>query len=198
MKRLYIAFVIIIFGATSAFSQAFWTVSYDIGLPMGEFADFIGKPSFRGFTVNGNGYLTDNITLGGTFHWSGYYEHLDRDTYPVDQGHLTSEIWKKAYFVPLTFNARYMFKPEASVQPYLGLGLGAYHVEQSTQAGLYQSTQKNWKFGLAPDAGVYFPFGVSDWGLTVKATYNAIFYNVADINTLSYIYFSVGIGIYAW
>lgn len=198
MKKLYITLVVVLMGASSAFSQAFWTVSYDIGVPIGEFGKFMGEPSFRGFSVNGNGYLTDNITLGGTFHWSGFYEHLDRDTYQLDDGALTSEIWKKAYFSTLTFNARYMFKPEGAIQPYVGLGMGGYHVEQSTQAGKYISTSKNWKFGLTPDAGVYFPFGVSDWGLNVKATYNAIFYNVNDINTLSYLYFSVGVGIYAW
>ena len=158
----------------------------------------MGKSSFRGFSVNGNGYLTDNITLGGTFHWSGYYEHLNRDTYPVENGDLTSEIWKKVYFAPLTFNARYMIKPEGPIRPYVGLGMGAYHVEQSIQAGSYQKTHKNWKFGLAPDAGVFIPFGVNDWGLNIKATYNAIFYNVADINTLQNLSFSIGLGFYAW
>jgi opacity protein-like surface antigen len=198
MKKIYIALFIILFGASSGFSQAFWTVSYDIGLPVGEFADFIPKASFRGFSINGNGYLTDNITLGGTFHWSGYYEHLDRDTYQLEDGALTSEIWKKTYFSVFTFNARYMFKPEGSISPYVGLGMGPYHVEQSTQAGAYISTSKNWKFGLTPDAGVFLPFGGSDWGLNVRATYNAVFYNLNDINTLSYFHFSVGVGWYAW
>jgi len=66
MKKLYITLVVVLMGASSAFSQAFWTVSYDIGVPIGEFGKFMGEPSFRGFSVNGNGYLTDNITLGRT------------------------------------------------------------------------------------------------------------------------------------
>ncbi len=198
MKKIYITFLIALFGISSGFSQAFWTVNYDIGVPLGDFSDFISKASFRGFSVNGNAYLTDNVTLGGTFHWSGYYEHFDRTTYPLDDGAVTSEVWKKMYFAPITFNARYIIKPPGAVQPYVGLGMGAYFVEQSTQAGRYITNPKNWKFGLSPDAGVYIPFGISDWGLNIKATYNAIFYNVADINTLSYLYFSVGIGVYSW
>ena len=198
MKKIYITILIAVFGVSAGFSQGFWTVSYDMGIPVGDFSDFISKTSFRGFSINGNAYFTDNVTLGGTFHWSGFYEHFNRDTYELEDGALTSEIWKKMYFTTFLFNAKYMFKPEGTIQPYIGIGMGPYYIEESTQAGSYISTPKNWKFGLAPDLGIYVPLGMSDWGLNVKATYNSIFYNVGDMNTLSYLYFSVGIGIYSW
>jgi len=198
MKKIYITLILAIFGISGAFSKAFWTINYDMGVPMGAFSDYISKSSFRGFSINGNKYINDNITLGGTYSWSAYREHLPRNTYELDDGALTSEIWKKMYINTFLFNARYMFKPEASLQPYVGLGMGAYHVEQNTQAGRYISIPKNWKFGLAPEVGLFVPIGVSDWGLNVKATYNAIFYNVEDINTLTNLQFSVGVGIYSW
>ncbi|HEC42649.1 MAG TPA: hypothetical protein ENI20_07465 [Bacteroides sp.] len=199
MKKIYIAIIVAMFGVTSAWSQAFWTVNYDMGVPLGDFSEYIGEPSWRGFSINGNGYLTDNILLGGSYHWSGFYEHNQRDTYQRDNGALTSEVWKKMYFSNFLFNASYMFIPEGKFQPYLGIGMGAYHVEQNTQAGRYATVSKNWKFGFSPQAGLYMPFGgFNDWGINVKATYNSIFYNVGDINTLSYLSVSVGIGFYAW
>jgi hypothetical protein len=169
-----------------------------MGIPLGEFSDFISEPGWRGFSIRGNGYLNDKLLLGGSYHWSGFREYNPRQTYEFDGGAVTGEIWKKAYFNNFNFNVTYMFMPEAAVQPYAGAGMGAYHIEQSTQLGKYASIPKNWKFGMAPTAGVYIPIGMADWGFSIQATYNHIFYNIGNINNLGYFSISAGIGIYAW
>jgi opacity protein-like surface antigen len=198
MKKIFLILSIAGTATLSTFGQGLWSVSYDMGVPLGDFSDFIAKASFRGFSINGNYFVTDNITVGGTFHWSGYHEHIPRSTYQPEDGSVTGEVWKNMYFVPLLINARYILGAAGQVQPYGGIGMGPCYVEQSTQVGSYADSPRNWKFGLAPEAGVFIPFGGRDMGLNLKATYNAVFYNIGDISTLSYLQFSVGFGIYSW
>jgi outer membrane protein len=198
MKKAIIVLAMAVIGGSSGFSQNVWTLNYEIGLPVGEMSDFISKTSFRGFSVNGNSYINDNISLGGTFQWNTFYEKYPRDTYELPDGAVTSTVWAKMYVIPLIFNTRYNFMPNGTFQPYAGLGLGAYYIEQETQVGIYIDRPKNWRFGLQPELGLYYPFGMSDFGIFARAAYNHVFYNVGDIKNLGYLSFSVGLAIFGF
>jgi hypothetical protein len=99
MKKAIIIFALAVFSGTALFAQNVWTVNYDIGLPLGSMADYISKPSFRGFSINGNTYVTDNLSVGGTMHWNAYYEKYPRDTYELPDGAVTSTVWAKMYIM---------------------------------------------------------------------------------------------------
>ena len=200
MKKAIIILALAVLGGTSAFSQNVWTINYDIGLPLGAMTDYISKTSFRGFSINGNAYVTDKVSLGGTFQWNTFYEKYTRDTYELADGAITSTVWAKMYTMPLLFNARYNFKPEGTIRPYVGLGTGAYYIQQESQVGMFIENLKNWRFGLAPEAGLYYPLGMSDLGLHAKVTYNYVFYNnVRPINNdLGYLNFSIGLSFHSW
>jgi len=45
MKKIYITLILAVFGISGAFSQAFWTINYDMAVPMGAFSDYISKSS---------------------------------------------------------------------------------------------------------------------------------------------------------
>jgi hypothetical protein len=126
MKKAIIILAFAVFGGTIALSQNIWTVNYDIGIPLGGMTDYTSKTSFRGFSVNGNSYISDKVTLGGTFQWNAFYEKYPRDTYQLPDGAINSTVWAKLYVMPLLVNARYNFKPEGTFRPYVGLGTEAY------------------------------------------------------------------------
>jgi outer membrane protein len=199
MRKAIIIIVLAVFSGTAGFAQNIWTINYDIGIPMGEMGDFISKTSWRGFSINGQSYISDKITLGGTFQWSAFYEKYPRNTYELPDGAVTSTVWSKMYVMPLLVNARYNFKPEGTFRPYVGLGTGAYYIEQETQVGLYVDSPKNWRFGLAPELGLYYPFGMSDLALHVKVAYNHVFYNVDPIGSnLGFLDISIGLAFFSW
>ncbi len=105
--------------------------------------DYVSKTSWRGFSINGQSYITDKVTLGGTMQWNAFYEKYPRDTYELPDGAVTSTVWAKMYVMPLLVNARYNFKPEGTFRPYVGLGTGAYYIQQETQVGyVYGFTQE--------------------------------------------------------
>jgi outer membrane protein W len=199
MKKAIIIVTLAVIVGSASFAQNVWTVNYDIGIPLGSMTDYVSKASFRGFSVNGNTYITDKITVGGTIHWSAYYEKYPRDTYELPDGAITSTVWAKAYTMPLLVNVRYNFKPEGTIRPYVGLATGAYYIQQETQIGLFTDKRDNWRWGLTPEVGLYYPFGLSDFGLHARVGYNHVFYNVDPIGTtLSNLTISVGVSLFSW
>jgi len=66
-----------LFGVSS-FGQGggVWNFDWNMGFPMGDTKDFIGQPTFRGFSIEGRSYVTENITVGGIAGWSVFYEIL--------------------------------------------------------------------------------------------------------------------------
>ncbi len=199
MKKSIIILALAVFSGTAAFAQNIWTVNYEVGIPLGEMSNYISKTSWRGFSVNGNTYITDKITLGGTFQWSAFNEKYPRDTYELPDGAVTSTVWAKMYVMPLLVNARYNFKPEGTFRPYVGLGTGAYYIEQETQVGLYVDAPKNWRYGLTPELGLYYPIGMSDLALHARVAYNHVFYNVDPVgSSLGFLDISIGLAFFSW
>ena len=78
MKKAIIILALAVFGGTATFAQNVWTVNYEVGIPLGGMTDYISKTSWRGFSVNGQSYITDKVTLGGTFQWNAFYEKYGR------------------------------------------------------------------------------------------------------------------------
>ena len=199
MKKAIILLAVAALSGSAALAQNVWTVNYEIGIPLGSMSDYVSKASFRGFSVNGNTYISDNITVGGTMHWSAYYEKYPRNTYELADGAITSTVWAKAYIMPLLANIRYNFLPEGTIRPYVGLGTGAYYIQQETQIGLYVDNRNNWRWGLTPEVGLYYPFGLSDFGLHARVGYNHVFYNVEPIgSSLSNLTVSIGLSLFSW
>jgi len=156
--------------------------------------DFIGKTSFRGLSASANWFLGKKITLGATVQWTGFYEKLDRATLEVDGGAITSTVWKEFYILPLYVNAKYHFLEEGMFLPYAGLSAGVSYIEQLAQAGTYEFTEINWRFGLAPEVGTLIPMGIEKtWGFNVMLRYQMAFYNEFDINLLQYLNYSFGV-----
>jgi hypothetical protein len=64
MRKIIYIISIIALLSSSGFSQSLFSVSYDIGLPMGNTSDYIGNPSFRGCGIEARAFINDNLTYG--------------------------------------------------------------------------------------------------------------------------------------
>jgi len=85
----YIAITILAISLSVAgYSQgSIYTIDYSMGFGTGDMGKYIGSASFRGFTFEGRGFVTDNVTIGGLFNWSTFYEEQRGATY--EEGTLT-------------------------------------------------------------------------------------------------------------
>lgn len=108
--------------------------------------DYLDNFSFLGFTVDGQYFVTDNVSVGGEFQWISYYQYKPRATYERPQGAVTSDIYNYIYQVPLMVTARYHFTGNERILPYMGISAGAMASETSTYFSVYEINDNRWGF----------------------------------------------------
>jgi len=193
-KNILLTTVFAILFGMSSFAQGggIWNFDWNMGFTMGETNDFISAPSFRGFSIDGRGFVTDNLTVGGIVGWNTFYE---------SKGYVTSEVgnsgaihgYKRRYInaLPIMINAHYYFA-QSTVMPYAGFGLGTMYVEDRDFMGIYYVQNEAWHFAIAPELGVVVPFGNGNTGLNANVKYNWAA-KTSDTPSYSFISFNIGI-----
>jgi len=193
-KNIYILSIILL-ASTSAFSQGLFSISYDIGIPLSESAEFVGKTSFRGFGVEGRAFINDNLTYGGSFNWAVFYEEVGPQTWNGVGDEETATVYGTQYryvnSFPLMATMHYYFGEWDETRVYLGGGIGAQKVDQRTDFGLYTVNVNNWRFGFAPEVGVMIPVNFNS-SINLSAKYQYALKN-GDGDAFSYLSFKVGI-----
>lgn len=166
MKRIIyitLAALLLAVGASAtaqAQAKQYYSLNWNIALPMGEFGDFINNVSLRGGNFNVQVFLNDNVAVGGTFGWNHYYELKDRASYLLAPGMaITAADYRYAYTMPVTANGYYHFMPDGMVQPYAGVGIGALYGSQHNVIQEADSWDEQWGFLVTPEVGVFVPFG---------------------------------------
>ena len=193
-KILLIGLFMMLFGVSS-FGQGggVWNFDWNMGFPMGDTKDFIGQPTFRGFSIEGRGYVTENITVGGIGGWSVFYENFGwvTEDRAVDNGQIYG--YKRRYLnvMPLMVTGHYYFS-QGQIQPYIGAGLGTYYIESRDFIGIYYVQGKDWHFGIAPEVGVVMPFGSGNTGMNINFKYNMA---LKTKNNPSYSWLGINVGI---
>lgn len=197
MKKIIISIsLFLLLSATTAFSQGggMWNFQWAMGFPMGETSDFISKASLRGFNIEGRGYVTDNILIGGRGGWNVFYQNLDNTTLELD-GSTTVYGYQQRNMnaVPLMATAHYAFN-QGSVVPYIGIGLGTYFIQNRGYLGIYYFEEDAWHFGFCPEVGVIVPLGgsSSNTGLNAALQYNMAS-KTSDTKAESWIGLNIGI-----
>lgn len=193
IKNIFFTGLFVALMSLSSFGQGggIWNFDWNIGFPMGDTKDFIGQPSARGFSVEGRGFVTDNITIGGIGAWNVFYENFGWTT--NEKGTQKIYGYKRRYLnvLPLMVTAHYYFS-QGSIQPYFGVGAGTYYVESRDFMGIYYTQGKDWHFGLAPELGLVIPFNDSNTGININFKYNMA---AKTKNQPSYSWFGVNIGL---
>ena len=193
-KNILLTTVFAILFGMSSFAQGggIWNFDWNMGFTMGETKDFISAPSFRGFSIDGRGFVTDNLTVGGIVGWNTFYESKGDVT--IDVGN-TGAVhgYNRRYInaLPIMINTHYYFA-QSTVMPYVGFGLGTMYVEDRDFLGIYYVQNEAWHFAIAPELGVVVPFGSGNTGLNANVKYN---WAAKTSDTPSYSFISVNVGI---
>ncbi len=158
------------------------TVNYGISVPLGDTRDFIANTSFRGFSFEFGRFLTEEISIGFGFAWSVFNESFPRDTYELEDLTLTGNLYRYINAFPLMAIGRYYFNPDSQVRPYVGLASGAYVIAKVSDFGVHRFENKNWHFGVAPEAGVIIGIGTEAF-VNLGARYNHAFKSGGDTHS---------------
>ncbi|MCB2222456.1 MAG: hypothetical protein KQI35_18885 [Bacteroidetes bacterium] len=177
-----------------ASSQSLYSFDYTVSFGSGETADYIQSPSFRGITFEGRGFITDQVSLGGLFTWTTFYEELAGATFTYESAALTGTQYRYINAYPLLFQAHYYLgTDDLEPRAYLGGGFGAYKINQRTNMGVWSVEENNWHFGLSPEVGILLPVSFDTY-LNVSFRYHYVF---KAKETIDHSWFGLSLGL-AW
>ncbi|MDL2312219.1 porin family protein [Bacteroidales bacterium OttesenSCG-928-B11] len=176
MKKYSIILVLAIASLQLNAQERLWKVNWDMNAPVGQTAEFIDNYSFRGFSIEGNWFVVDHLSLGINFSWGLFYENTGKISENIANNNAVVTGTQKRYnnFTPIMFNAKYHFG-DWPVRPYIGFGFGPAWNETVKNIGLYQVYNKNWLFAIAPEVGILIPF-IDNFGLNLSAKYQQGFW----------------------
>lgn len=193
MKYL-LSIIIALLISSASYSQSLYSMNYTMSLGVGDQGDYINSASFRGFTFEGRGFISDQFSLGGLFTWSTFYEKLGGATYIEGTTTLTGTQYRYINAFPILFTAHYYTSDDPySVRAYLGGGIGTYKINKRTNIGVWSFEDRYWHFGFAPEVGVLFPISM-DTKLNVSLKYH---YAFKTKNSINYSWFGLNVG-FAW
>jgi hypothetical protein len=175
-------------------SQGLYNLTYTVGFGAGKTSEFIGSASFRGLTFEGQGFVSDQISVGGLFNWQTFYEELAGASYTDGTATLTGTQYRYINAYPMLLTGHYYFGTD-KYEPrfYLGAGLGAYVVDQEVQAGVWTVENNNWHFGMSPDLGMLYPVGMDSY-FNIGLRYH---YVIKSNDSMDYSWFGLNVG-FAW
>lgn len=190
-----ITIILAVFLSFTGYSQSsIYTLDYTMGLATGDMGEYIGSTSFRGFTFEGRGFVTDNVSLGGLFSWQTFYEEQKGATYTQNTLTLTGNQYRYINAFPVLFQAHYYFNDDQyAPRAYLGGGLGAYKINKRTEAGVWALEERKWHFGVSPEVGVLLPVSMTTQ-FNISMRYHYAF-KTNESNPYSWFGLSIG---FAW
>ncbi|HHL52185.1 MAG TPA: hypothetical protein ENJ39_02310 [Flammeovirgaceae bacterium] len=203
MKKIIVSIAIVLLAGSASLAQqrSLWSFNYLMSFGVGEQADYIGKGSFRGFGIDGRGFLQDNLSIGGTVSWEVFHEifrNLPPQPFEINdpnttiKGDITGVQYRYINTIPIMVNAHYYLGSDGAVRPYFGLGIGTNYTERRTEIGLTAFQSNTWRFAVQPEVGIYVPFGLSSTGLNVTARFR--YAPKTSNDSLPISFFSLGVG----
>ncbi len=175
MKKIFtiLALSLLSLGALQAQTKQYYTVGWNINVPLGDFGNFISATSLRGGFFNAQVFLNDNVAVGGNVSWNGYYEKIDRQTYHIEPNtDITANAYHYVYSTPITINGFYHFMPHGIIQPYAGLGIGTHYMNQHIIVQDTEVWDEQWGFLISPGIGAFIPLGDAPVAINLSLNYN--------------------------
>lgn len=193
MKKIFLTLAISFFAIGGLMAQGnVVAFSYSMGFATGDLADFIGKPSFRGFNFDYRRMVSENIGVGTSLGWNVFYEEMAKGSYTLGNETITGKQFRYSNQVPLLASVSYYIKPGEKLNPFVGLGIGTMYTRRNTDMNLYTLEQEAWNFLLQPEVGVLY--SLSDGAsLLVSGKFNQGFKAGSEL-TEAQSFFTLNIG----
>ncbi len=193
MKYILIIFTVLTLTMTS-YAQGLYTLNYTMGFSVGSTSEYISSASFRGMTFEGRGFVSDNVSIGGLFTWTTFYEKLGGASFTQDNATLTGIQYRYINAFPILFQAHYYLQTDPyAPRVYLGAGTGAYKMVRRTNICVWSHEYNQWQYGISPEVGLLFPIGM-DSQFNLSFRYH---YVVKAKKTTDYSWFGLSVG-FAW
>jgi len=192
---LYLTMILVtIFSASDTRAREDWfLLTYDLSIPVGDTADFISDIGWRGVSIEGRSFVTDNFNTGFLLGWHNLYQQYSDATTQVDNVTISGTQIRYIDFFPILLGINYHFFDRSyRIRPYVGAKGGVYWVKQRVEIGFVDVIiNKNWHLGVAPEAGFTFLTGSTDIYGFVAGDFT---YILSREDSIDYTYCGVSLG----
>jgi len=189
MKKIVLLFFAVLSIQIIYAQKGYSSMTYSMGLPTGDFGDYISDPSFRGVNLDFYWHVKPNLDAGFEIGWNVFYQKEEQKTYTQETQSITGVQFRYTNAVPMIAGVRWR-KTGGNLAPYLGAGIGTTSVNRSTDFGLYRIYNNTWQFCVRPEAGLMYNMGHGA-AATAGVKYYANFKN-DDLAAQTYLALNVG------
>ena len=154
--------------------SSYYTFSWNMTFPMGDFKDWVGEASLAGFDMGGRYFVKNGLAVGWNISFDRVAAEYTGETYTIpDKGiAITATNYRFTWMIPMQAVVAYHFNPDKMISPFLGLGIGTDYMEHHLMIQEYDIYKERWDFSLAPEVGALVKFGsFSNWGALVSFGY---------------------------
>ncbi len=179
MKKYIVCLITLVLSVLAdlqAQTKQYYNLGWEIGIPVGNFSDYISSASLRGGYFSGNVFVTDVVSVGFKFGYNSYHENMPRQTWYMPYGTaVTASSYNYSTQAPIQVGGYYHFKTNGQLEPYAGLGLGVNYITEETLVQDLETYNDQWAFLMTPEIGLRYQLKNVPIGITLKAAYNLNF-----------------------
>lgn len=191
MKKIFV-YIVLVIAFTAGVSQLRaqeklqMKIGYNTGMPIGDFKNFMGKNSFRGFLGELNYPINNRLKVGLGVSFNDYYEKIPRQVYETKDGTISAVVSNSIQTTPIQLKAYYDLTT-GYIRPYAGLGLGGNFIGYAQYFGEFGDKSYSFKPSATLDAGVNIPFNKETRaaGVNLGGHFNYLPYNKNGLNNLN-------------
>ncbi len=189
MRSLFLLICVAFLTVNVVSGQSYTSANYHISAPLGSSKDFVDLTSFRGFSLDYNSMVSENLSVGVHTSFTTFYQVVEQGRVELQNGLITGKQYNYLNTMPLLLSFRYFVEKEKFI-PYGGIGIGTMWAKHRTDMGTYSAYTDTWHFAVSPEVGVILPVDFS-LGINLGVRYQNGF-KTGDLNTTSYMLFVVG------
>ncbi|WP_336517174.1 hypothetical protein [Pollutibacter soli] len=175
--RIILVMAFIFVFSSHLHAQQYGELAYQVSFPLGDFKEFVSKPSFAGISAGYRVALKSNpqLTIGGNFNWYYLSDKLGYHTTPTnDGGSYSGTTTRFTNIYSLLAIAQYDFSPSTDTWvPFMKVGFGADYQSQRTDIGLYAFKNDGIQFAAHTEIGFRFNPDPMN-GIFLAFTYDAM------------------------
>ena len=188
MKYISVILLVVMMSVAANAQSNFFGMTYDVSIPVGDTEEAFDGAQWRGAGLEGRWYLNKSTSLGFSWDWNVFHA-VALETVQLETGAVTGNQNRTLNAFPFLATGHF-YLGGSGVQPYFGLGVGAYYIKRKFDIGILGINENTWQFGFAPEIGFLFPMDMG-FNILLKLRYNYAM-ETGDNKAVSYIGINVG------
>lgn len=175
MKKIVLLIAIVGCFYSSNAQESMFNLNWGIGIPVGEFTEYVEEPSFSGFQIGGRKFIYDYVSIGGYTGWQMYYDKKYGLHHVGDGLDVYGRQLRHVNVYPVMASAHFYGGKDGGIRPYFGANVGLSFVNEKLQYGIWEFSNTSTNFTVAPELGIFFPVGLAGGGINLSAKYDEAF-----------------------